>query len=109
MKNSNRKPKPPAALSAEAKGWWVKIVEEFEVDDPAGFLLLGSAMEAFDDMRKAQVILDRDGLTLADRWGQQRQHPATLVLRDSRNLMLRSLKALNLDISPATPLGKRGH
>jgi hypothetical protein len=49
--------------------------------------------------------LDLEVLTIADRFGQQRQHPATLVLRDSRNLMLRSLKALNLDISPGNPLG----
>jgi phage terminase small subunit len=98
------KPKPPARLSPEACGWWIQIVETFEVDDPAGFLLLGSALEAFDDMRKAQAILDKDGLTLTDRWGQQKQHPATLVLRDSRNLMLRSLKALNLDIAPGSPL-----
>ena len=61
MKKSNAKPIPPAALSAEAKSWWTKIVEEFEVDDPAGFLLLGSAMEAFDDTRKAQVILTGTG------------------------------------------------
>jgi P27 family predicted phage terminase small subunit len=107
MKKS-RRPKPPSKLSEEAGTWWKKIVEEFEVDDPAGFLLLGSALEAFDDMRKAQAILDRDGLTIADRWGQQKQHPASLTLRDSRNLMLRCLKQLNLDVQPGSPLGKRG-
>ena len=99
--------KPPETLSAEARGWWNQIIEAFEVDDPAGLLLLGSAMEAFDDMRAAQAILAKDGLTLKDRWGQQKQHPATLVLRDSRNLMLRSLRALNLDVSPGSPLGGR--
>ena len=107
MKNSH--PKPPATLSAEAKGWWKKIVNEFEVDDPAGFLLLDCAMRSFDDMQAARAILQRDGLTITDRWNQQRQHPASLVLRDSRNLMLRSLKAMNLDIAPTSPLGKGGH
>jgi P27 family predicted phage terminase small subunit len=100
----NSKPKPPAGLSAEAKRWWSQIVEQYEVDDAAGFLLLVTAMESFDDMRKAQAILERDGMTIKDRWGQQRQHPASLTLRDSRNLMLRSLKALNLDVTPGAPL-----
>jgi P27 family predicted phage terminase small subunit len=104
MKNSNRKPTPPAGLSDEAKQWWQKIVADYEVDDQAGFLLLQSALEAFDDMRKAQALVRVEGITLKDRWGQQKQHPATLVLRDSRNLMLRCLKALNLDIQPGESL-----
>lgn len=103
MKNS----KPPASISAEGKKWWTRIVEEYAVDDAAGLLLLEEAMRAFDDTRKAQAILEREGMTLKDRFGQQRQHPASLTLRDSRNLMLRSLKALNLDIAPGAPLGKK--
>jgi P27 family predicted phage terminase small subunit len=103
MKKS--KPKPPETLSDEAAGWWKRIIETFEVDDPAGYLLLGTALEAFDDLRAAQAILEKDGPIIQDRWGQKRQHPATLVLRDSRNLMLRSLKALNLDITAGAPLG----
>ena len=99
----------PAGLSEEAKAIYQRIVEAYEVDhdDPAGLLLLGSALEAFDDMRKAQAIIDQEGITIKDRWGQQRQHPATLVLRDSRNLMLRCLKQLNLDVMPGSPLGGR--
>src|SRR5262245_61228982 len=98
MKNSVMKkpPKPPVGLSDEAKKIRKKIIVEYEVDDTAGFLLLDSALEAFDDMRKAQKILDVDGIVIKDKFGQQKQHPATLVLRDSRNLMLRCLKQLNL-------------
>ena len=103
MKNS-RASQPPAHLSAEAKTLWKKLIEEFSIDDEAGLLLLGTALESFDDMRAAQLIINRDGPIVKDRFGQFRQHPATLVLRDSRNLMLRSLKALNLDISPGSPL-----
>jgi phage terminase small subunit len=103
QKKSTQRP----SLSNEAKSWMKRIIETFEIDDPAGLLLLESAMEALDDMRLAQAILSAEGLTIKDRWGQQKQHPATLVLRDSRNLMLRSLKQLNLDIAPGAPLGKK--
>src|SRR5215472_14872296 len=100
VKFKKSQPQPPDTLSDEAKVWWRSIVDEFQVDDAAGWLLLQSALEAFDDMRRAQAIIDREGMTIADRWGQQKQHPATLVLRDSRNLMLRCLKQLNLDLVP---------
>jgi phage terminase small subunit len=103
MKNS-----APRRLSPEAKKLWRAIVEEFEINDSAGLLLLENALEAFDEMRAGQAILAADGPIIIDRFGAKKQHPVTLVIRDARNLMLRSLKALNLDIAPDSPL-KGGH
>jgi hypothetical protein len=57
-------------------------------------------LESFDRMREAQAMLRKDGITLTDRFGQVKQHPATLVERDSKALMVRQLKALNLDLEP---------
>jgi phage terminase small subunit len=96
--------KPPESLSPEAKSWWKKILDCYEVDDDAGMLLLGTAMESFDRMREAQRILATDGLCPLDRFNKPRQHPATLIERDAKNLMLRALKALNLDVVPGSPL-----
>jgi P27 family predicted phage terminase small subunit len=97
--------KPPKALSPEAKTWWRKLVRDYAIDDSAGHLLLENALQAFDEMRSAQAILEKEGQVFRDRYGQPRQHPATLVVRDARNLMLRSLRALNLDVLPGAPLG----
>lgn len=97
--------KPPSALSTAAKCWWKQLVTEFEIDDAAGFLLLQQAMEAFDETVAARAAIEKDGAVIQDRFGQKRQHPAVLNLRDARNLMLRSLKALNLDVVPGSPLG----
>ena len=96
--------KPPKRLSPEAKKLWRSITEEFEVSDSAGLLLLENALSAFDEMRAGQAILATDGPIITDRFGAKKQHPVTLVIRDARNLLLRSLKALNLDISPDSPL-----
>ena len=97
MKNSG--PKPPSGLSREARQWWRKITAEWELDD-AALLLLESGLECFDRMREAQAQIKRDGITLTDRFGQVKQHPATLVERDSKSGMLRNLKALNLELEP---------
>jgi phage terminase small subunit len=55
-------------------------------------------MEAFDRMRQAQALIKKEGITIVDRFGQMKQHPATLIERDSRTAVARGLKALNLDI-----------
>lgn len=95
---------PPERLSIEAKSLWRRLIAEFEIDDSAGKLLLENALAAFDEMRSAQAIIAQEGQVFRDRYGQPRQHPATLVVRDARNLLLRSLKALNLDVAPGSPL-----
>lgn len=100
MKKSGQ-PKPPKHLSAEAKRWWKTIADSFEIEDDAGVLLLQTALESFDRMRQAQRVIAADGIVVLDRFQQPRQHPATLVERDAKNMMLRALKALNLDIAPA--------
>ncbi len=92
-------PKPPKTLSREARVWWGKIVREWELDDPA-LLILGSALQSFDRMREAQAIIDKQGIVINDRFGQPKQHPATLVERDAKSVMIRALKTLNLDIEP---------
>lgn len=99
MKNSQLKQKPPAHLSAKARKWWVRIVGDWLLDE-TGLLILQSAMEAFDRMTQAQGIIAQEGPVVADRFGQPKQHPATLVERDSRAAMLAALKALHLDLEP---------
>jgi P27 family predicted phage terminase small subunit len=94
----------PASLSPESKRLWTSIMEDFEISDSAGRLLLQTALEALDDMRAAQLILSQEGPIITDRLGGKKQHPVTLVIRDCRNLMLRCLKQLNLDIAPDSPL-----
>jgi P27 family predicted phage terminase small subunit len=103
MKNSD-KAKPPAGLSQEAARWWKLIVEQYEIDDDAGRLLLQTALESLDRLREAQAVLLKDGIVVKDRFGQPRQHPATLVERDAKNMLLRALKSLNLDVAPGAPL-----
>jgi P27 family predicted phage terminase small subunit len=92
--------KPPKHLSPDAKRLWKELVEQFSIDNSAAFLLLQMAMEAYDEMKAAQVILKRDGPVIKNSRGAMTQHPATLCVRDARNLLLRSLKQLNLDLAP---------
>lgn len=90
----------PDHLTDDAKDWWNRLQDEYAIDDRAGLLLLQTAMEAFDRMRDAQAAIAQDGLTVPDRFGQLKNHPATTVERDARSQLLTALKALNLDLEP---------
>lgn len=90
----------PKNLSAEAKAWWRKLQNEYEITDQAGCLLLQTALEAFDRMRECQQTISNDGQTVKDRFEQDKAHPLLSVERDARSQMLSALKALNLDIEP---------
>ena len=96
----SQQPKPPTALSIAAKRWWIAIQSEFSIDDPGGLLVLTTAAEAFDRMKKAEDIIEREGMTVSDRFGQPKAHPAVIIERDSRGQMLAALRDLHLDLEP---------
>jgi phage terminase small subunit len=78
-------------------------MDEFALDDQAAVLLLEVALAAFDEMRAAQRIVAKEGLTTRDRFGQVRANPAAAIVRDARLGMLRAFQRLNLDVEPARP------
>jgi len=60
--------------------------------------VLLTALEALDRMRQAQALLDADGLTVTDRYGTAKAHPAVTIERDSRTAFLRAMRELGLDL-----------
>lgn len=108
--------KAPTHLSTAGKSLWLELHQEYNIDDKAGLLLLTTACEAFDRMKQAAAIIEREGLQLPDRFGQFKAHPCATVERDSRAAMMAAIKALNLEVEPlkegpGRPLGggKYGH
>lgn len=95
-----KKSDAPKHLSTEARGWWVKLADEYGIDDEAGLMLLQTGLEAFDRMRECQKAIKTDGPMIKDRFEQPKAHPLLSVERDSRAQMLAALKALNLDLEP---------
>jgi P27 family predicted phage terminase small subunit len=98
----------PAGLSAEARRWWRQLVEEYEIEDSGGRLILLTMFEAFDRMRAAQKIISEEGETVKDRFEQLKAHPMVAVERDSRAAFYAGLRALNLDLEPLKAIGRPG-
>jgi P27 family predicted phage terminase small subunit len=90
------KASPPKHLSSEAKRLWTKLQSDFVIDDEAGKLILQSALEAFDRVQEARALLAKEGSVTRDRWGQAKQHPASLVEASARAQMHSALRLLKL-------------
>ena len=87
---------PPSHLSPEAKKLWADLRAEFMLDDPAGRLLLQSALEAFDRLQEARKILAKEGAVVRDRWNQAKVHPAVAVEASARQGMHAALRLMKL-------------
>ena len=88
---------PPATLSEEAQAVWRSIASEYDIDDAGGIAVLNAACESFDRMRQAAAIANAEGMVVADRFGQSKPHPATIIERDARAAYLSGIKQLRLD------------
>lgn len=91
---------PPDHLGEAGRDLWRAVATEYAVQDAAGLALLASAAECADRVAQAREQIERDGLTVLDRFGQRKPHPAAAIERDARAGMLAALKALNLDLEP---------
>ena len=93
------RPHPPKHLSKRAKGLWLSVAEPYDLAAFQYELLL-RACEASDRADEAQALLRSEGLTLADRYGQVKPHPAAAIERDSRIAEARLLRELALEPGP---------
>ena len=91
---------PPKRLSVEARRGWQKVVDEYQIVDDTGLIILTTAFEAFDRMRNAQEQIKLEGMTSTGRFGQVKAHPLLTVERDARTQFLAALKQLDLDVEP---------
>jgi P27 family predicted phage terminase small subunit len=87
-------------LSVEAQQIKDGLLAEYDISDTGGLAILQRGLEAFDDMRKAQRVIDKQGMTFLGERGQIKAHPLLTVVRDCRAQFLAALKQLNLDIEP---------
>lgn len=102
------KQRSPYGLTPESRRWFKKMVDEYQIVDTGGLLILQTGMEAFDRMRAAQTTIKKDGLTFLDKAGQIKSHPLCSVERDARTQMMAALKSLNLDLEPLKNIGRPG-
>lgn len=89
--------KPPKHLQKNTQIWFKSVLEEYELE-PHHVQLLTLAAEAWDRACAAREVIDKDGLTYLDRFGQPKARPEVGIERDSRIGFARLLRELALDV-----------
>jgi len=97
-----RKPNMPTDhLELSTRTWVESVVKEFVLEDHH-FMILVLAGEARDRGRQARELLAREGLTIVDRFGSPRPHPAVAIEKDSAIRFARLVRELGLDVDGPT-------
>src|SRR5580765_6292443 len=89
----------PAHLAEATRQWWSQIVDSYTFED-FELRLLTAAAEAWDRKESARSVIEKDGLTYRDRFGQPATRPEVSIERDSRLAFLRAMRELNLKAEP---------
>src|SRR4030042_5825048 len=95
-----RKNRCPGHLSKEAKGIWKELTDEYGITDAGGLAILKTGLEAYDRATGARLAINKEGLTITDRFGVAKPHPLISCERDARGQWLAALKQLCLNIEP---------
>jgi P27 family predicted phage terminase small subunit len=94
---SNQQPPPPKHLKRRSKEFWKQLNERF-VFESHDLERLRVTCEAMDTVDECEAAIRRDGLITKDRYGQAKTHPAFAAARDARQLVLRGLRELCVDV-----------
>jgi phage terminase small subunit len=84
----------PAHLTESSGRWWAETVETFDLR-PDHRKILTIAAQSWDRYEQAREILDREGISFLDRFGQVRPRPELSTERDAKMTFLRALRDLD--------------
>lgn len=98
-------PKAPSHLSKNAKAWWKKILDQYDLPQES-LIILQSGMEAFDRSEQARDQIEVHGVVIesVSKHGKLlRANPAVAIENDAKRVMLACFKQLGLDLEPLNP------
>jgi len=88
--------KPPKHLGRAGRRLWRAIIGSYELESHHREIL-SAACEASDRATEARELIDKEGITVAGRFGLK-AHPAVATELNSRTAMLRAIRELGIDI-----------
>jgi hypothetical protein len=100
--------RPPTSLDRRRKPLWRSIVAAFDLSD-AEYRILEDALRLLQRADQAAAVVDAEGVTVSDRYGTPKTHPAVDVEVRCRTSAARLLGQLNVKVpEKAAPLQRAG-
>ena len=85
----------PRHLSADMTTWWRSLTRRYRFG-PQHLRVLACAAEAWDRKETAREMIAAAGLTVTNRAGEIKPHPAVAIERDARIAFVRAVRELAL-------------
>jgi phage terminase small subunit len=86
----------PAGLAPDTAKWFRAVVRDYMLEEHH-LRLLTLACRAWDRAEQARMVVAEEGLTVRDRYGCAKAHPAVAIERDCRTQFARLVRELDLD------------
>lgn len=102
MAEREHPPEAPSILGERGRDLWGRVLADYELA-AAELAVLEAACASYDRLHEAQATLNRDGLTVLDRYDAPKAHPMTAVVRDATTLLARCLRQLDVDLDDELP------
>jgi hypothetical protein len=93
-------------LKPQTRRWFRDVTGRWILEQHHERILL-NACEAWDRGEEARLIVDREGQTYNDRFGQPKLRPEVLVERDCKALFAKLVRELDLDLEAPKEAGSR--
>ena len=90
----------PKNLTNESKRFWIDTVKAYELE-AHHLKILEAACRCWDRVVEAREQVDKDGAYFLDRYSQHKPHPALDIETKNKNLFMRLVRELALDLNPA--------
>jgi hypothetical protein len=103
---SARPSDPPETLGQAGSGLWRRVTRAYRIDDVGGQQLLFEACAAADRVAALRARIDQDGEILTVH-GVPREHPGLRAELGGRAFIVKTLRALGLDVEPTRPTAGR--
>lgn len=94
--NKREVPRPPKHLAAAGKGLWAQLHEAYVVEDADDLQLLGDLCCMSDRIADCRAQLAKEGLTVRDRYGVPKAHPACDIERSAIRTAMQLIRQLGL-------------
>ena len=104
---TDKNTKPPKDLGAAGRRFWLRVVDEGDVDlEPFHLDVLEQAARSLDRAEACRKQVDAEGLTIKDRFDQTKSHPLLSAERDARSAFRQLYRELGLDFEDTGPMGR---
>jgi hypothetical protein len=98
-------PQPPRKLGDHGLSLWQSVQSEYVISDAAGVELLMQACECADRIARLAERIDKDGEVIETENGPK-VHPAVKEELAGRAFIVRTLRALGLNLEPVRSVGR---